>query len=116
MANLVPDVARVLLSLLFIVAGIGKLMDPTGTAQFIESATPLPGILAVPTGLFELGAGLVLASGRYSRYVALALAGFSALATLLFHNQLSDPNQMVQALKNLAIIGGLLLVYERSPA
>ncbi|TNE27353.1 MAG: DoxX family protein [Alphaproteobacteria bacterium] len=114
MANSIPLVARILLSLLFILAGVGKIMDPAGTAQFIESASPLPGMLALPTGIFELGAGVLLASGRYLKYVSLALAGFTALATVLFHNQLGDQMQLTMALKNLAIIGGLLLVYERS--
>ena len=116
MANLIPVAARVLLSLLFILAGIGKVMDPAGTAQYIESATPLPGVLALPTGIFELGAGVLLAIGRYPKYVSLALAGFTALATVLFHNQLGDQMQLVMALKNLAIIGGLLLIYDRSAA
>ncbi len=116
MANLIPVAARILMSVIFILAGIGKLMDPAGTAKFIESATPLPGMLAMPTGVFELVAGLLLVAGKYPKYVSLALAGFTALATALFHNNLGDQMQMTLALKNLAIIGGLLLVYERSTA
>ena len=114
MADKLPIVSRVLIALVFIMAGIGKLADSASTAAYIESATPLPGILALPTGVFELGAGLVLVSGRYLKLTSLALIAFTALATVLFHNNLAEQMQMVMALKNLAIIGGLLLLYGNS--
>lgn len=114
MAKWTPIAARILIGLLFIMAGIGKLMNAEGTAQYIESVTPLPGILAMPTGAFELVAGLVLAAGRFTRITAYALAGFTALATVLFHNQLGDQTQLTMALKNLAIIGGLSMVAQHS--
>ena len=116
MASWTPLVARILIALLFIMAGIGKLMDPAGTAQYIEGVSPLPGILAIPTGVFELGAGLLLAAGKFTRYVAYASAAFTLLATVLFHYDLADQAQMVMALKNLAVIGGLLLLAERAEA
>lgn len=46
-----------------------------------------------------------------TRLVAIVLAGFVALVTLLFHTQITEPLQGVMALKNLAIIGGLLMVF-----
>lgn len=68
-------------------------------------------ILAVPTGIFEIVAGLLLAIGFMTRLVAIVLAGFVALTTVLFHYQVTDPMQAQTALKNLAIIGGLLMVF-----
>ena len=114
MADKLPILARTLMALMFILAGVGKLADSAGTAAYIESATPLPGILAIPTGVFEVVAGVLLVAGRYLKLTSLALIGFTILATVLFHHNLGDQMQMVLALKNLAIIGGLLLVYNSS--
>ena len=111
MAMTAAILGRMLLALLFVMAGLGKIMDTAGTAQYIEATTGLPGALALPTGIFELAGGLLLASGYASRLVSVALIGFTALATIMFHNQLGDQTQMTQALKNLAIIGGLLMVF-----
>lgn len=111
MAWIAAIVGRLCLSVLFVFAGIGKLTDPAGTAQYITSTTTLPGSLAMPTGIFEIVGGLLLALGFMTRLVAIALAGFVALATLLFHSQVTDPLQAQAALKNLAIIGGLLMVF-----
>lgn len=111
MASIAAIIGRVLLGLLFILAGAGKLMDPAGTAAYMEAQSPFPGSMALAVGAFELIAGLVLASGFFTRLTALALIGFTALATLFFHSQVSDPAVAQQALKNLAVIGGLLMVF-----
>ncbi|MBL8658033.1 MAG: DoxX family protein [Altererythrobacter sp.] len=111
MAWIAAIVGRLCIAVLFVVAGVGKLTDPAGTAQFITSNTTLPGTLAVPTGIFEIVAGLLLALGFMTRLVAIVLAGFVALATLLFHYQVTDPMQAQTALKNLAVFGGLLMVF-----
>jgi len=110
-ASIAAIIGRVLLGLLFILAGAGKLMDPAGTAAYMEAQSPFPGSMALAVGAFELIAGLVLASGFFTRLTALALIGFTALATLFFHSQVSDPAVAQQALKNLAVIGGLLMVF-----
>jgi putative oxidoreductase len=111
MATLAAIIGRLCLAVLFIFAGAGKLMDPAGTAQYIASATALSPTLAVPVGIFEIVAGLLLGLGVMTRLVAVVLAGFVALATLLFHAQVTDPVQAQAALKNLAIFGGLLMVF-----
>jgi putative oxidoreductase len=111
MATLAAIIGRLCIAALFVLAGVGKLMDPVGTAQYITSATTLPGSLAVPTGIFEIVAGLLLGLGFMTRLVAIVLAAFVALTTLLFHYQITDPAQSQHALKNLAIFGGLLMVF-----
>lgn len=111
MATFAAIIGRLCLAALFVLSGIPKLMDPAGTASYITSATTLPGTLAVPTGIFEIVAGLLLGLGVMTRLVAVVLAAFVALATLLFHSQITDPMQAQQAIKNLAIIGGLLMVF-----
>lgn len=111
MATLAAIIGRLCLAALFVLSGIAKLMDPAGTAQYITSATTLPGTLALPTAIFEIVAGLLLGLGVMTRLVSIVLAGFVALATLLFHYQITDPGQQLAASKNLAIFGGLLMVF-----
>lgn len=99
--------ARVLLAIIFVMAGIGKLMDPAGTAGYMESVG-VPGLLVWPTIILELGGGILIAIGYQTRIVALLLAGFTVLAGLIFHHQFADQNQMIHFMKNLAIAGGFL--------
>ena len=111
MATIAAIIGRICIALLFILAGLNKVMDPASTAEYISSQTTLPGSLAMPTGIFEIVAGLILASGFITRLAAAVLAGFTAVTILLFHFQVTDPAQAQAALKNLAIIGGLLMVF-----
>ena len=109
-------VGRVLLALIFVTSGYGKLAGLEGTAGYIASAgLPWPTALAAAAGLFELLAGLALVVGFKARWAALALGAFTLLATLLFHAYWAAPadQQFVQQLmfmKNLAVVGGLLIL------
>jgi putative oxidoreductase len=113
MSKIAAIVGRVLIGILFIASGISKLMDVGGTAGMLGSAG-LPGSLAIPTGLFELIAGLCLAAGFAVRITAVLLAVFTAATILFFHNRFTDPVQAVALLKNLAVIGGLALAFAHS--
>lgn len=103
-------IGRLMLALLFIMAGIPKIMDPSGPAAMLQSVG-LPASFALPTGIFEVVAGLLLALGFMSRLVSIVLAGFTLLTVFFFHNAFADPEQGTAALKNIAIAGGLLLVF-----
>lgn len=104
-------VGRLLLSILFIVAGFGKLADITGTAGWFGGiGLPAPTVLAVLVGLLELFGGLALVVGFKARIAALALALFTIGATLVAHLDFSDQVQQLFFLKNLSIAGGLLFV------
>ncbi|MEX0341708.1 MAG: DoxX family protein [Erythrobacter sp.] len=111
MATVAAIVGRILLGALFVFAGLGKVMDTAGTAAYMEAESPFPGSMALAVGVFEIVAGLVLASGFMTRIASLALVVFTALATLFFHEQVTDQVQAAMALKNLAIVGGLLMVF-----
>jgi putative oxidoreductase len=107
---------RVLLALMFVLSGLGKLSNIAGTAGYIASSG-LPGAaaLAVLVGAFEILAGLALAFGFMARPAALALGLFTLLASALFHNYWAAPadQQFVQQLmfmKNLAVAGGMFVV------
>lgn len=110
MSAIAAFIGRVLIALLFVLAGLGKIVDPSG-AQSMLAEAGLPENLAMPTGIFEVVAGLLLALGVMSRLVSILLAGFVLLTTFFFHNQFGDPAQAAQALKNVAIVGGLLVVF-----
>ncbi len=104
-------IARVALSALFIIGGAGMAMNFSGTAGFLGSLTPVPGVvMAALAILFKLGGGLALLVGWKAREAAWALIAFTLVTILLAHMNWSDQNQMTQALKNLAIVGGLLMV------
>ena len=108
--NLALLVGRLLLALMFVLAGWQKIGGYAGTQKYMEGAG-VPGALLPLVILTELGAGLALAAGFKTRYAALALAGFTVVATLLFHMNLGDRVQMLFFLKNLAVTGGLLAVF-----
>ena len=104
-----PTAARVLMGVLFLLAGVGKLSDVAGFTGYMTSAG-VPGILAWPVILLEILGGLALIVGFKARFAALMLAGFTLLAAMLYHFVPADQMQMTMFLKNLAVAGGLLLV------
>jgi putative oxidoreductase len=111
-------IGRVLLALMFVLAGFGKLFGGLeGTAGYIASVgLPMPTVLAAGAGVLELGAGLLLIIGWQARWAALALALFTLVASFIFHAYWSLPadQQMMQQLmfmKNLSVVGGLLCVF-----
>ena len=111
--------ARLLLALMFVMAGFSKFGDLGGTAGYIASkGLPLSQVLAFMTAALELIGGIALVIGFQARWAALtlALALFTLLVTVLFHNFWAMPadQQFVQQLmfmKNLSIVGGLLMVF-----
>jgi putative oxidoreductase len=110
-------IARVLLALMFLLAGLSKFAGLEGTAGYIASkGLPMAQLLAIGTAVLEVGAAALLIVGWQTRWAALALAVFTLLASLLFHNYWSLPveQQMMQQLmfmKNIAVVGGLLAVF-----
>ena len=105
-----PVVARILLAVLFVVGGIGKLGDVAGFAGYMASGG-LPGFLAWPAIVFELALGASLILGYQARIMALLGAGFCVLAGILYHFVPADPMQMISFMKNLGIAGGLRMVF-----
>ena len=109
-------VGRVLLALMFIMAGFSKLGNISGTAGYIASGgLPLASVLAVVVGLLELLGGIAIAIGFQARWAALALGLFTIAASLLFHKfwAVAPEQAFVQQLmfmKNLSVAGGLFIV------
>jgi putative oxidoreductase len=102
-------VGRILLALIFLIAGAGKISNPAGTMQYMQ-AMGVPTVLFWPTVALEVFGGVAIVIGYQTRVAALALAGFCLVSALLFHRQFGDQMQMIMFLKNLAMTGGFLLL------
>ncbi|MFM7393335.1 MAG: DoxX family protein [Cyanobium sp.] len=115
--SLLDGIARVLLCLVFLHAVIGKLTGFAGVAGMIAGrGIPLaPVLLAAAVALMAVGSVLVI-SGYRARLGAILLLLFLVPTTLLFHNAVADPQERIALLKNLSIMGGLLLVAGRGDA
>jgi putative oxidoreductase len=109
-------VGRILLGLLFLVAGIRKIMFYSGSvAYFTKLGFPAPEIMGVLAILIEVGGGALLLLGWQTRRISWLLVLFVAIATVMAHrfwefDAAQYANQMNHFLKNVAIIGGLLYV------
>ena len=107
---------RLLLAVLFLPAGFGKLTGFAGTAGYIASAgLPLPQVAAAVAVVVEIVGALALIAGYGTRVAAIVLAAFTLVATFIFHAYWAVPaeQQMVQQLmffKNVAVVGGLLML------
>jgi len=101
---------RLGLAWLFIDSGWGKIAAYAGTQQYMEAAG-VPGILLPIVIAFELGGGIAIVLGLFTRWVALALAVFSIVAAVLFHlPHFADPMQAINVWKNVAMAGGFCVL------
>jgi putative oxidoreductase len=106
-----PLAGRILMAAIFVMSGIGKIANPSGTLGYINAmGLPFPELALAGAIGIEVVGGLLLIAGLYTRPVALALAAFSIVTGLVFHSAIADQNQMIHLMKNLAMAGGLLQI------
>ncbi|PIG94268.1 DoxX family protein [Gloeocapsopsis sp. IPPAS B-1203] len=111
--NYIPLAARIFLSVIFLRSGFNKIFDFASTQGFMASAgipAGLTGILLVGSIILELLGALSVILGYKARWGAIALIVFLVPTTLLFHTNFAEDMQITQFLKNLGLIGGLLMV------
>ena len=114
-------IGRWLMGAIFIVSGFAKLTDTAGSAGYMTAeGIPYAHALAIFAGVCELAGGLALVFGVLTRLGALGLFLFLIPTTLIFHNFWAQDGadaklQMVNFMKNLAIMGGLLLLWAQGP-
>jgi putative oxidoreductase len=102
---------RLLLSSVFIWAGFGKLMNPSGTAGYFASLNiPVPSIAVWVVIIVELIGGILLLIGFQTRAVAAVLAIFCLITGFAIHLPVGDTPNMINFYKNLAMTGGFLYV------
>lgn len=109
MQNLTLLVGRLLLSALFIVAGAGKLATYAATTQLLAAQGVAPGLLPLVICV-ELGGGLLVLAGLFTRWAAVALFVYALLTTIVFHDHLADHTQWAGFLEGIAVAGGYLLL------
>ncbi len=100
---------RVFMSLIFIVAGWGKISGYAGTQGYMESMG-VPGMLLPVVIALELGGGLLILAGFQTRIVAFLLSGFCLVSAAIFHGNLADQMQSIMFMKNVAMAGGFLFL------
>ncbi len=113
MQKYTPLVARTFLSIIFLRSGITKIFGFAGTQEYMASQgipTGLTGVLLLAAIVLEILGGLSVLLGYRARWGAIALLVFLVPTTLIFHTDFADSMQVIQFLKNLAIVGGLLMI------
>jgi len=118
--SVAPLIGRILIALLFVPSGLGKLFGFGGTMAYVASAG-LPGALGATVAVIvEVALGVALLVGWQARWMALIMAVFTVVAAFFFHKFWASPpdQQLMQNInffKNMAIAGGLLFVFAFGP-
>jgi putative oxidoreductase len=121
MTDFAYALARAMLAAVFIVSGIAKFINVTGTADTLSAhGFPLPTVFGYATAALELAGGFCILAGYRARWAALVLLVFTAGTIAVSHHfwdmeGLERVRNQTQALKNLAIMGGLLLIAAGGP-
>ncbi len=101
---------RLLLSLIFIISGVGKIMGYAGTQGYMESMG-VPEFMLPIVIILELLGGIAILVGFKTRLFALLFIGFNVVSALVFHSDFGDQTQMTMFMKNIAIAGGFLMLF-----
>ncbi|XQW85191.1 DoxX family protein [Thalassotalea piscium] len=106
---LLAPLARILLALIFVMSGINKISQYSGTQAYMDMMG-VPGFLLPIVIALEVLAGISIILGYQARISAFLLAGFSLVSALIFHADFADQMQMINFMKNVAIAGGFLVI------
>ena len=112
--HIVEVLGRIFISILFIVEAIKKFFSPD-EGMIYMSDYGVPEILFYPSLIFEFVVPLILIAGFKTRFFASLLFLFVLSVTVIFHTDFSNNMQMISFLKNLAIMGGLLIIISNKP-
>ncbi len=114
--HIVDVFGRVFISALFLVEAVRKILNPDISMMYMTDHH-VPEFLFYPSVAFELIFPLLLIVGYKTRIVALILAFFVLVVTLIFHTHhiMADGSQLTTVLKNIAIMGGLMVVVANKP-
>jgi putative oxidoreductase len=119
--RILPLIGRILISVIFLLSGYGKLTSFGASAAFLASKHfPLPSAMLVGAIIVELIGGLCLVFGFKARIAAFIMFLYLIPTTLIFHNfwalqGAARGDNQIHFLKNIAIMGGLLMVSAYGP-
>ena len=102
-------IARISISILFLLNGIFKINNYEGTVGWMESFG-LPGIFIIPAIILEIVGPILIIIGYQTRIAAASLSLFCIATAIIFHNDFSDQMQLTAFLKNIALAGGFLFL------
>lgn len=114
--NVAALAGRMLIAALFVMGGIEKIMHFYSTTDYMARAgMPAVELFAIGAILAELGGGLLLVIGWKTRWAAAALFLFLIPVTLMFHNPATGEEAVIHFMKNLSIMGGMLMLVAFGP-
>ena len=105
-------IGRIFISLIFLIAGFGKIFNYEETIGYMESFD-VPGYLLVPAIFIEILFPLLLIIGYKTKLASIILSLFAILLAIIFHTDFSNQMQLMSFLKNFAIAGGFLIIFAR---
>jgi len=108
--HIVELLARIFLSALFLIEGVGKIFSKEQVVMYMEDYS-VPGILFVPAVVLEIILPLLLIVGYKTKLAALVMSLFTLTVAIIFHTDFNNEMQLVFFLKDLAIAGGFLVVF-----
>ena len=109
MTNLLDLVARIFISLIFLLSGINKIGNYKGTVGWMESLG-MPGIFLIPAIILEIGAPILIMVGYKVKISAALLSIFCIVTAIIFHGDFSDQMQFISFMKNIGLAGGFLFI------
>ena len=112
--HIVEFFGRVLLSILFLVEGIGKISMQEDVIMYMEDYG-VPEILLVPAIILEILFPLLLIIGYRTKWAASVMALFTFTVAIIFHTNFSEGMQMILFLKDIAIAGGFMIIIVYGP-
>ena len=102
-------IGRIFISLIFLIAGVGKIFNYEGTIGYMESYG-IPGYLLIPAIIIEILLPILVIVGYKTKLSSMILALFAILLAIIFHTDFSNQIQLIAFLKNFAIAGGFLII------
>jgi putative oxidoreductase len=109
-------IGRILLILIFLQSGVGKIENFEGTAKYMAGyGMPLVNFFLVGAIFFELVGSITVILGYFSRFGTFLILIFLIPTTLIFHTNFADPMQKINFMKNVSMFGGCLFLLSQGP-
>jgi len=116
MNSLAALAGRVLIALIFLLSGADKIVHYAPTLGYMQKAgLPFPELLLIASAIIEIVAALAIMAGWKTRWAAAALFLWMIPVTWVFHNPGGGEEQVVHFMKNVSIMGGLLVLWALGP-